>query len=101
MVIFVYEKIDQKSGNRQYPVLVLTKIWRLRGVKGIKFYWMLQNNRVLAFNVSELSRENQQGGWEVKLTPTQIRVNKWSILSWTTNTESEGIISALKDVKTY
>ena len=27
----------------------------------IKCYWMLQNARVTAFNVSELSKENQQG----------------------------------------
>ena len=40
----------------------------------IKFYWMLQNARVTAFTVSELLKENQQGG---KIPPhplTQIRV---------------------------
>ena len=31
-----------------------------------KFYWMLQNTRVMAFTVSELLRENQQG---VKWSP--------------------------------
>ena len=33
-----------------------------------KSYWMLQNARVTAFTVSELLRENQQGG--------KIRVNE-------------------------
>ena len=28
----------------------------------IKCYWMLQNGRVTTFTVSELFRENQQGG---------------------------------------
>ena len=28
----------------------------------MKFYWMLQNSRVTAFNVSELLMEKQQGG---------------------------------------
>ena len=37
----------------------------------IKCYWMLQNSRVTAYNLSELLRENQQG---VKLPPTQIRI---------------------------
>ena len=32
----------------------------------IRSYWMLQNARVAAFIVSELLRENQQGG---KITP--------------------------------
>ena len=41
---------------------------------------MLQNARVTAFTiVSELLRENQEGG--LKLPPTQIRVNCWSITS--------------------
>ena len=37
---------------------------------------MLRNVRVTAFTVSELLRENQQGGEGVKITPlpTQIRV---------------------------
>ena len=36
---------------------------------------MLQDARVAAFTVSELFRENQQGGGEIKLPPpTQIRV---------------------------
>ena len=34
---------------------------------------MLHNARVAAFTVSELLRENTQGG---KITPTQIRVKK-------------------------
>ena len=32
---------------------------------------MLQNARITAFTVSELLRENQQGG---KITPAQVRV---------------------------
>ena len=40
----------------------------------MKCYWMLQNARVTAFNISELIRENQQG--RKKLHPTQIRVNQ-------------------------
>ena len=40
----------------------------------IKFYRNLQNAKVAAFTISELLRENQQGG---KITsPTQIRVNE-------------------------
>ena len=39
----------------------------------MKSYLMLQNVWFTAFTVSELLRENQQGG--VKITPTQIRVN--------------------------
>ena len=44
----------------------------------MKCYWMLQNSRVTAFTVFELSRENQKG--EGKITPlpspgrTQIKV---------------------------
>ena len=33
----------------------------------IKYYWMLQNARMTAYTVSELLRENQQGGG--KITP--------------------------------
>ena len=40
----------------------------------IKCYRTLQNARVTAFTVSELLRENQQGGVKL-LSPTQIRVN--------------------------
>ena len=35
----------------------------------IRCYWMLQNVRVAAFTVSELFRENQQGGRGCKITP--------------------------------
>ena len=34
----------------------------LAGMSRIKYYWLLQNPRVTAFIVSELLRENQQGG---------------------------------------
>ena len=40
----------------------------------IKCYWMLQNARITTFIISELLRENQQGGGELS-PPTQIRVN--------------------------
>ena len=45
----------------------------------IECYWMLQNSRVTAYAVFELSRENQLGG---KITPTQIRVKtkQWRFL---------------------
>ena len=36
-----------------------------------KFYWMLQNARITAFTVSELLKENQQGG---KITPPSLRL---------------------------
>ena len=39
----------------------------------IKFYWMLQNARVIAFTVSELLRENQWGE-RVKLPPPPLRL---------------------------
>ena len=41
----------------------------------IKCYWMLQNAKVIAFTVSGLLRENQQGG-KIIPPPTQIRVNR-------------------------
>ena len=41
----------------------------------IKFYLMLQNARVTAFTVSELLRENQQGG--LKLPPTRLGLRKY------------------------
>ena len=57
------------------------KIWipNLAEIYLMKCYWMLQNARVAAFAISELFRENQQGG---KITPSlpQIRV-KLKIIS--------------------
>ena len=38
----------------------------------IKCYWILQNIRVTAFTVSELLRENQQGGGEVTHPPPRL-----------------------------
>ena len=35
----------------------------------IRFYWKLQNAQVTAFTVSELWKENQQGGERDKITP--------------------------------
>ena len=51
---------------------------------------MLQNTRVSAFTVSELLKENQQGGGVSKITPTnlsppsftQIRVKDYYIILW-------------------
>ena len=41
----------------------------------IKYYWMLQSNRIATFTVFELLRENQQeSGVKLPLCPTQIRV---------------------------
>ena len=46
----------------------------LAGMCRIKYYWLLQNPRVTAFIVSELLRENQQGGGYNYTSPTHIRV---------------------------
>ena len=40
----------------------------------VKSNWMPQNAIATAFLVSELSRENQQGGGKISPTPTQMRV---------------------------
>ena len=40
-------------------------IQNLAGMPPMKCYWMLQNARVTAFTVSELSRENQQRVFEI------------------------------------
>ena len=45
---------------------------------------MLQNARVAAFTVSELFRENQQGGGgegKIKLPPPQIRVKGFKLIT--------------------
>ena len=63
---------NSEIGNT--PVCVLPNIWRLGQVRELHFariflikcYWMLQNVRVLAFTVSDLLMENQQGS---KSTP--------------------------------
>ena len=54
---------------RNTSVWVSSNIWRLEQVSDTKvgmsfsnkMYWMLQNTTVIAFTVSELLRENQQG----------------------------------------
>ena len=47
---------------------------------------MLQNARVVAFTVSELLKENQQGG-KINLPPTQIRVKGLRKTFWRTTTK--------------
>ena len=80
MTIFFYKRLTRNSEIGNTPVWVLpnTGDWGKLGIPNlarmslIKYYWMLQNARVTAFTVSELLRENQQGG---KITaPTRIRV---------------------------
>ena len=80
------------------PVLVLYNIWRLGQIENMKFgtisvikcYWMLQNARIRAFTVSELLRENHQGG---KIPPIQIRV-KWE--TELIDEENQGILSQIR-----
>ena len=61
-----YCPISGDWGKLGIPSLVLVSL--------IKCYWMLQNTRVTAFTVSELLRENQQGGVKLPPPPTQNRV---------------------------
>ena len=79
MTIFNDEGFHQKSKI----VWVLSNIWRLEWVMGTKFainvsmkgYWMLYNARFTSFNISELFKENQEGGMESKNllhTPTHL-----------------------------
>ena len=75
MTIFLYKGWTRNPEIGNTPVWVLANIWRLGWVRipnfaqisPMKFYWILQ--KVTAFTVSELLRENQQGS-----PPTKIRV---------------------------
>ena len=75
VAIFFYKGVTRNPEIGNNPIWVLPNIWRLGQVgipnlarmSLIKCYWMLQNDRVTAFTVSELLREIQQGG--VKLPP--------------------------------
>ena len=70
MTIFVYKGLakNQEIGNT--PAWISSNIWRLQQVRTpnlpqmtlIKIYCILQNTMISAFTVSELLRENQQGG---------------------------------------
>ena len=75
MTIFFYKGLTRNPEIGNTPVWVLANIWRLGWVRipnfaqisPMKFYWILQ--KVTAFTVSELLRENQHGS-----PPTKIRV---------------------------
>ena len=79
MTIFFYQGLTRNMEIRNTPVWVLTNNLRLgelgipnlAQISLIKCYWMLQNDRVTAFTVSELLREtNKQGGGRGgKITP--------------------------------
>ena len=73
IIIFFYKEFTRNLEIGNTPVWFLLKIWRLRPFRAtksgnlvrvslIESYWMLQNARVTAFTISELLRENQQGG---------------------------------------
>ena len=69
VTIFLYKGLTRNPDIGNTPVWVLPNIWRLGRVRDTKFgmnisneYWILENTRVTSFAVSELLRENQQGG---------------------------------------
>ena len=71
---FSFIKYWPEIWKSEIPLSEFFPIYRDRGVLGIpiltrmshiKSYWVLQYARVIAFTVSELSRENQLGGWGV------------------------------------
>ena len=82
MTIFFYKKLTRNLATGNTPVWDLEagdwgelEIPNLAQMSLIKCYWILLNARVMAFNVSELLRENQ---WSKIILPhpsTQIRVN--------------------------
>ena len=75
MTIFFYKRLSRNLEIEITPVWVLPHIWRLGQVRDTKFGTNVsnkvllnaENTRVTAFTVSELLRENQQGG--SKITP--------------------------------
>ena len=70
MAIFVYKRLTRNPEIRNTPVLLLSNIWSLGQARDTKFgenafnksYGILQSSRVTAFTISELFKENQQGG---------------------------------------
>ena len=58
----------------------------------IKCYWMLPNARVIAFTISELLRENQQGGGGGKITDLS---GDFLIIGWNWNKKN------MKETKDY
>ena len=76
MTIYFYKGLTQNPEIGNTPVLVLPNIWRMRRVRDTKFGTDVPNEILLnvaksqcsAFTVSELLRENQQGGGD-KITP--------------------------------
>ena len=89
IAIFIYKELISNSEIGNTPVSPISRDWgklrmpNLMRISPMKSYWMLQNVRVAAFTVSGLLREWQPGG-EVKVPPTQIRINikkLWGIFS--------------------
>ena len=80
MTIFLYKGLT-RNRNPEIPTSeywsILSRAWRELAIANLvwmslmKWYWILQNVRVTALTVSELSRENQQGAYTY--LPTQIK----------------------------
>ena len=75
---FFYKGLTRNLEIGNTPVWVLLNIWRLGQVRETKFgtyisnqtLLMLQSARkVLQFTISEISRENQQTGWNYPSSP--------------------------------
>ena len=76
MTIYFYKGLTRNPEIGNTPVWVLHNIWRLKRVRNTKFwtslirlYWMLQNDKVVPFIVSELFKKTNRGGWGIKLPP--------------------------------
>ena len=76
MTIYFYKGLTRNPEIGNTPVWVLHNIWRLKRVWNTKFwtslirlYWMLQNDKVVPFIVSELFKKTNRGGWGIKLPP--------------------------------
>ena len=67
MTIFFYKGLTRNSEIPSSEICPISGDWGKLGIPNlarislIKFCWMLQNTRVTAFTISELSRENQRG----------------------------------------